>query len=336
MNKNSLDLLRLVAAAMVLYSHQYALLGLPEPSFMGWNSFGGAGVTIFFFLSGFLVSTSWDRDPHVKRFFVRRSLRIFPGLWLVVFLTVFLLGPLLTVLSPGDYFTSRTTLRYLGTAALVSTNVLPGLFAHNPVPFVVNGSLWTLPVEFLCYCTVALIGLIQLAIRGRQGLVLGVSLLGVVMVATYGPRLIGDNFTPHLEMVADFWWGVFYGYCMKAPKERLGKALAALAMLGFAVLGPRAFERTAMLACAAVLVHTAMRISAGARLTEYFGDMSYGVYIFAFPVQQLAIHWGRNHGWSFMTYLAGTGTVTLALAYLSWHLVEKRALLLKPKKAQMP
>ena len=336
MNKNSLDLLRLVAATMVLFSHQYALLGLPEPSFMGWNSFGGAGVTIFFFLSGFLVSNSWDRDPSVKRFFVRRSLRIFPGLWLVVFLTVFLLGPLLTELSPGDYFTSRTTLRYLGTAALVSTNLLPGLFAHNPVPFVVNGSLWTLPVEFLCYCTVALAGLILLAIRIRQGLLLGVSLLGAVTVATYGPRLIGDHFTPHLEMVADFWWGVFYAYCMKAPKDRLGMALAVLAMFGFAVLGPRALERTAMLACAALLVHTAMRISAGAKLTDYFGDMSYGMYIFAFPVQQLGIHLGRDQGWSFTSYLAGTLMGTLALAYLSWHLVEKRALLLKPIRAQIP
>ena len=61
-NKNSLDLLRLVAAAMVLYSHQYALLGLAEPAFISWDTIGRAGVTIFFFLSGYLVWSSWDRD----------------------------------------------------------------------------------------------------------------------------------------------------------------------------------------------------------------------------------------------------------------------------------
>lgn len=336
MHKNSFDLLRLAAALMVLYSHQYALLGLPEPSFMGWNSLGGAGVTIFFFLSGFLVSTSWERDPDLKRFFVRRSLRIFPGLWVVFFLSVFLVGPLFTVLAPGDYFTSRTTLRYLGTAALLSTNTLPGLFPDNPMPFVVNGSLWTLPVEFLCYCTVAVAGLIMVAFKDKQGLLLGVSLLGVVLVATYGPLVIGDFFTPHLEMVADFWWGVFYGYCLKEPKERLGLILAALALIGFAVLGPRAVERTAMLACAALLVHAASRISAGARVTDHFGDMSYGVYIFAFPVQQLGIQWGRVHDWGFTTYLSVSLVVTLGLAYMSWHGVEKRALLLKPKRALVP
>lgn len=49
MNKNSLDLLRLLASTMVLFSHQFALMGLSEPQFMGWNTWGGAGVTIFFF-----------------------------------------------------------------------------------------------------------------------------------------------------------------------------------------------------------------------------------------------------------------------------------------------
>jgi len=68
--KNSLDLLRLVAATFVLFSHQYALLGQPESSFFGWISFGGAGGgTIFFFLSGVLVWSSWARDPDRGAFF---------------------------------------------------------------------------------------------------------------------------------------------------------------------------------------------------------------------------------------------------------------------------
>ena len=77
---NSLDLLRLGAATLVLYSHQLALLMGPDPSFFGWNTFGGEGVTIFFFLSGMLVWSSWDRDPDWGRFFRRRALRIFLAL----------------------------------------------------------------------------------------------------------------------------------------------------------------------------------------------------------------------------------------------------------------
>ena len=149
--KNSLDLLRLVAATLVLYSHQHVLTGLAEPSFFGWNTFGGAGVTIFFFLSGLLVWSSWERDPDARRFFMRRSLRIFPALWVVVLASVFLLGPALSSLSVPEYFSASATWRYLSTAILVVHNFLPGVFIDNPYPLAVNGSLWTLPVEFLCY-----------------------------------------------------------------------------------------------------------------------------------------------------------------------------------------
>lgn len=340
-NRNSLDLLRLVAATMVLYSHQYALLGLTEPSFMGWTSFGGAGVTIFFFLSGFLVATSWERDPDLKRFFARRSLRIFPALWVVLFLSVFLIGPAFTALSLGDYFSSKTTWRYMGTVALVSTNTLPGLFVDNPMPLVVNGSLWTLAVEFLCYCTVAVAGWLLLSMPRKKELLLGVSLIAVVLVASYGPLVIGVFFVPHLEMVAVFWWGVFYAYWVNrthtnAHSRRLAAALAAVAFLGFALLGPRGFERAAMLACATLLVHLCLHNAAGAKLTDYLGDLSYGVYIFAFPVQQLGVQWGRSHSWSFEVYLSVSLMATLGLAYLSWHWVEKPALLLKPKTVQIP
>ena len=205
--KNSLDLLRLGAAIMVLYSHQYALLGLAEPAFLGLNSFGGVGVALFFFLSGFLVSASWERDPDIVRFFTRRSLRIFPGLWFVFVLSFFLLGPLLTTLPLDDYFSSTTTWRYLGTAALVSSNVLPGVFADNPMPLVINGSLWSLPVEFLCYGTVAALGLMPRVITMNRDVSLGVALVGVMVAATYGPPIIGVSLWPHLEMVAMFWWG---------------------------------------------------------------------------------------------------------------------------------
>jgi peptidoglycan/LPS O-acetylase OafA/YrhL len=330
MNKNSLDLLRLIAATMVLFSHQYALLGLAEPSFLGWNTFGGAGVAIFFFLSGFLVWSSWDRDPNAKRFFQRRSLRIFPALWFVCLLSVFVMGPLMTILPAGDYLRSPSTWRYLTTALLVSPNTLPGLFPENPMPLVVNGSLWTLPVEFLCYLTVAVTGWVLIALKRARGPWLGLCLLGVVVAASFGPLFVGTRFAPHWEMVALFWWGVYYGHCLKGPKQWLDLALAVLALVGFAMLGPRGFERTAMLVFVVLLVHLARTVPVGARLTDRLGDLSYGVYIFAFPVQQIGVQYGRVMGWSFPIYFAVSMVVTFVLAYVSWHAVEKKALRFKP------
>jgi peptidoglycan/LPS O-acetylase OafA/YrhL len=329
--KNSFDLLRLFAAALVLYSHQHALLGLVEPELFNWTTIGGVGVSIFFFVSGFLVWLSWARDPDLKRFFIRRSLRIFPALWFVVLITVLVLGPIFSRLAPADYFASFESWRYLSAALLVVWRGLPGVFAGNPLPSAVNGSLWTLPVEFLCYVSVALVGCISLAPRKW---LIALSLGLAVLAAAFGPLLLGTRFVPHLEMVAFFWWGVMYGYVQKRPEAEL-KSWAAgigLAFMAFLVLGSHGVERTGMLAFAVALVVTAQHVSWGSRVTDRLGDLSYGMYIFAFPVQQIVVELGRDRGWTFATHLSWSFLVTIALAYMSWHALEKRALRFKPHR----
>jgi peptidoglycan/LPS O-acetylase OafA/YrhL len=335
--KNSLDLLSLVAASLVLFSHQYALMGQVEPLFFGWTTFGGAGVTIFFLLSGMLVWSSWERDSDVRRFFVRRSLRIFPALWLVVFSTLFLLGPVFSTLALSDYFSKIETWSYLARAIMVTENFLPGIFANNPIPFVVNGSLWTLPVEYMCYFTVAALGSVT---WGSRHVMIALGLVLAVLLASYAPLVLGLHFVSHFEMIAAFWTGVYYAGVIQsnwkeksnyiALNQALSWGLGALALLGFSLWGDRGFERSAMLLCAALLVQVALKFSAGAKLTDRLGDVSYGVYIFAFPVQQIVVHWGRGASWSFGVSLALSFVLTGVLAFASWHLLEKQALRFKP------
>lgn len=322
--RNSLDLLRLMAAILVLYSHQYALSGLPEPSFFGWNSFGGAGVTIFFFLSGMLVWTSWERDSNCRRFFLRRSLRIFPALWVVVLVSIFLLGPLLSMLPVGAYFAEPGTWRYLSTALLVTRNALPGVFSDNPYPGVVNGSLWTLPVEFLCYISVAVFGSIKVVSKSA---LIAANLILVALLATYASLVTGTRFSPHFEMLAVFWFGAFYGYCLAhSPSEiqnpRPTIFLVAIAFLIFLLLGSRGTERFAMLCFAAIAVHFALKYSFGAKFTGYLGDLSYGVYIFAFPIQQIVVHLDRDASLGFYNSFCISFIGTMTCAYASWHIVE--------------
>lgn len=329
--KNSFDLLRLFAAALVLYSHQHVLLGLAEPELFGWTTLGGVGVSIFFFLSGLLVWSSWARDPDLKRFFVRRSLRIFPALWLVVFVTVFLAGPVLSREPPAAYFGSTQTWQYLSTAILSTEYVLPGVFVDNPFAFIINGSLWTLRVEFLCYVSVAMIGCVAL---GRKNWLMALSLCVAVLAAAFGQLVLGSRFVSHLEMVAFFWWGVVYGYVSERPRsEYRGWALwLGLVFLAFLWLGTRGAERAGVLVVAAVLVITAQHTPWGSRLTDRLGDLSYGMYIFAFPVQQIVVEHGRGRGWTFATHLCLSFLVTSVLAYVSWHVLEKRVLFFKPKR----
>ncbi|MBK9441115.1 MAG: acyltransferase [Comamonadaceae bacterium] len=331
--KNSLDLLRLLAASLVLYSHQHVLLGLPDPSFFGWNSFGGAGVSIFFFLSGFLVWSSWARDANLRRFFQRRALRIFPALLVLVVATVFCFGPILSDLSLPAYFAATETWRYLSIGDMVILRGLPGVFANNPYPHVMNGSLWTLPVEIFSYVSVALLGCIR-AVRTGWSVLAGFSL--ALLIAAVGTDLAGERFVTHFEMVALFWWGVLYAYLSKKltiSKTQLPPigAVVALGLAVFFVSSPRGLERTAMLLFAAGLVIFARRFTAGAHLTDRLGDLSYGMYIFAFPVQQWLVEVGRSRGWPFLVYLSLSFLLTSTLAYASWHLIEKRALGFKPR-----
>ena len=330
--KNSLDALRLVAAGLVLYSHQHVLLGLNDPSFFGWSSFGGAGVSIFFFLSGTLVWSSWQRDPALGRVFKRRSLRIFPALWVLVALTVFCLGPVFTRLPIDEYLSSLGTWRYLTTALLLVRYELFGVFADNMYPLVVNGSLWTLPVEFLCYTLVAGFGWWFRAHPSRAvTLGLGLALMGSVLGAShFGPR-----FVMHFEMAAFFWWGVVYQHLsdqsLHADRLPWGALLGVVVgLLVFWLGSARGVERTALLLFAAGCVVWAQHWQGAASLTQRVGDLSYGLYIFAFPVQQSLAQAGQGLNWSFGLSFGLSLFATAALAWISWHLIEKRALRFKP------
>lgn len=332
-HKNSLDALRLLAAGLVLYSHQHVLFGRADPSFFGLSSFGGAGVAIFFFLSGTLVWSSWQRDPDPVRFFWRRCLRIFPALWVVVLLSVFCLGPALTQLPAPVYWSSSVTWQYLSTAALVVRYELPGVFTNGAYPNVVNGSLWTLPVEFLCYVLVAGLGWV---FGRRSSHAVGVGVVLALAGAVWGAAQFGSRFVAHFEMAAFFWWGVLYQYlrALPVPGTRLrglGLSAVGLALLVFALASNRGLERTGLLVFAAAMVWLAQHWAGAARLTERLGDLSYGMYIFAFPVQQTLAFTLRERGESWGMSLMASVLLTGTLAALSWHLVEKRALRLKPQ-----
>jgi peptidoglycan/LPS O-acetylase OafA/YrhL len=333
-HRNSLDLLRLAAATMVLYSHQFSLTGKSEPLFLGLNTYGGAGVTMFFLLSGVLVQRSWASDPNLIRFFTRRGLRIFPGLMVVVLVSVFLLGPLVSTHMPRDYFSAGQTYQYLLTVVLSNSWYLPGVFLANPYPGAVNGSLWTLPVEFFCYTSVAIVGLVPWATQNSR---IMLSLFLAVIAVPIGGILFGHRFAPHFQMLATFWVGVALAALFSEsqyPSHRRGLfwLCFSLCIIALSYSSDRAWTHVLMLCFAASLVGLAFIFDWGARLTGPLGDLSYGVYIYAFPVQQTVVYLGLGRGWSFEWHLVLSVLATYGLAWLSWHVVEKPALRIKPKQ----
>ena len=159
---NNFDAVRIIAALAVLVSHHYALTAQAEPSFLGLHTWGGMAVIVFFVISGYLVTSSWYNDPSFLRFSQRRILRIWPALAVVVVLTAYGLGALVTSLPLMEYWTHRATLDYFLTLKMNVHFMLPGVFTNNPYAHGVNGSLWTIPLEVRCYVVMAIAGLLGL------------------------------------------------------------------------------------------------------------------------------------------------------------------------------
>jgi peptidoglycan/LPS O-acetylase OafA/YrhL len=328
--ENNFDFVRLVAAFLVLYSHQFALMKMPEPNFYGHYSFGGVGVLIFFSISGYLVAQSWFADPNVVRFAIKRVLRIWPALVVVVVLTAYVLGAFVTRLPLWEYLSHRATLDYLLNIILTPVYVLPGVFEENPYARGVNGSLWTIPIEVRCYAVLGFLGFLGL-LRHRLMLLI---FCGAYIV-WYGFNGAPD-FSGNIKYGRDFSAYFLAGaalYCLRnvwADRRLLFSMVFFLIGCGFWFLG---FKYAAVLIALPVLV-----IAFGLSSTPFFrrfarwGDVSYGVYLYAFPVQQTVIYIFFPHigfyGAMFMAVL-----LTTVLAFASWHWIEKRALQLKPVRS---
>ncbi len=158
---NLFDLLRLIAATLVIYSHSYPLLGITPPDIvtriLPFTNGGTLGVWIFFIISGYL-NTKSIKNNNAFAFLINRSLRIFPGLVVALLFSIFVIGPLCTNLPMSDYFINHKTWQYIHQNLFLSPNyILPGVFDGNRFKSVVNGSIWTLPTEALLYLTLPLI-----------------------------------------------------------------------------------------------------------------------------------------------------------------------------------
>jgi len=332
-NTNSFDLLRLVAAVLVVISHQFALLGKAEPHVFGNTTLGFFGVIIFFVLSGWLISQSWVRDPEPRRFLLKRCLRIFPALLVIVLFTVLVIGPITTSLSFSEYLKEPLTWNYLRTALLNVQHYLPGVFENLPYRGVVNGSLWTLPIEFVMYLTVLGAGIIGLFDKKYLAATL-LPLAGLVVFF-----IAKDNYVLTLgaECAYVFWFGVNFGFWTKSDqKQRTIQYCFTLMSLVILLLQKESFLFSVNIFVAFGLIVAANEFSICANLVKKFGDCSYGIYIYSFLLQQTLLTYLLKYQFSFEIYLGISLFFILIFSWISWHLIEKKALKFKPKRAMRP
>lgn len=324
---NNLNLLRMIAALAVLVSHAWPItLGRsavePLEPILG-RTLGEVAVTVFFGLSGFLVAGSWCRAPDPLRFADRRLRRILPGLWVALGLTALVMGPLVTTLGATDYFNDPGTWRFLLRNGLLMPVVpdLPEVFAELPYP-AAAGSIWTLHYEMLCYGGLLIAGMAGAFASRRQSLRwLLFYLVLYTSLAAFGGA---DGLPARIEHLGTLSLPFVLGAAAWVWRDRIGAGhLIGLAAAGggAAATGAPGSEAALTLAIVSAALWTAFVPAGPVRRYNRVGDYSYGVYIYAFPVQVLVQHVAGPDEPATNALLALPPT--LGLAVLSWHLVER-------------
>lgn len=325
---NNLNLMRLVAAALVALSHSYLIVngeGSSQPlADLTGFTLGYHAVNIFFVVSGFLVIRSWHRSSSLTHFGAARAVRILPALIVCVVITALMVMPFASSLSLWAYFTSPQTLAYVPlTASLVTPDaILPGVFETNPVPFEVNGSLWTLRYEIVCYAALAVLGMLGVFSSRLKMLAVFAVLSAPLIVLSFMPTLLAD-ITPVQHLVR---FGLCFGLGVLAHELRdtiplHWSGVVALLATAVATHGTALFPVSLYVFVAYGSLWFAFIPEGSVRKFNQFGDISYGLYIYAFPVQQLLIF--QLPALGPLELFVATLAITIPVATLSWLWIEQ-------------
>jgi peptidoglycan/LPS O-acetylase OafA/YrhL len=331
---NHFNLIRLAAALVVLGAHGGTMLDVAffaEPVIHSYGIFiGTVAVHVFFIVSGFLVTGSLFNRGSLTAFVWARFLRIFPGLWAMLLITVFGVGLAMTRLSAADYLTSLEVYRYFGRCATVVTGMawsLPGVFEENILPNKVNGSLWTIAVEWRLYEYLAMSWLLLAVVakyrKNYRKSVIRVA-FPLVALALFAYIAAGHRDDGGAANAFLFFAGsTIYLWGDRIP-VRLATAPALAAVLALALLDRNAFYFVYLLVLPPILLTLAYAPGRTALRFNAYGDYSYGVYIYAFPIQQTLI--ALYPGISWLTLTLASAILSLSMAVLSWRYVESPAL----------
>lgn len=330
--KNSFDFLRLFAAALVVFSHSFALSGNGNSNI---GSLGALGVWIFFILSGYLISKSWDQYPRFNVFFAKRILRIFPGLIVAVLVTIVVSALFFSSLPLREFFFSQTTISYLNNIFLFNTTfTLPGgVFESNPYPNAVNGSIWTLAYEFTMYIVIALIGVFNIYKKVspfKIWLLLFALLVAMLVIGKqhFAIAVFYLDITQLLPWALMFFSGVLMHKYEKKIKLNTVLGIVLIALFALILLYT---PDIAPLAAATMLAYGLFAIGRHGTMSwiSKYGDFSYGVYIYSFPIQQMIVAvTGTTNTYKLF---ALSIVLSVIVAALSWHFIESKALKLKDK-----
>lgn len=324
--KNNFDLIRLVLATTVFLVHTEKLAEFPVYGYITNFLNSSIAVYAFFIVSGFLIFMSYDNNTSIKSFFKKRFLRIFPG-YAFVILTVSLSGVILSTYSSADYF-SYDWLRYI-FVNLITLNfmqpTLPGVFTENPL-YAANGALWTIKIEIMFYASVPLIGLLLRRYSTATILIL-LYLLSIVYyeffiyMGAHTDKAVYFLLAKQLPgQLAFFVSGALLYYYFDHFKKY---ALIYLISSIFFFISYKYYNIWIFFpfSLAFIVIYIATIFKYLGNFGKY-GDFSFGIYIWHFPIIQIFVNYNLLATYPILGTVVLLLTV-LVLAVLSWKFIEK-------------
>lgn len=325
---NNFDFLRLIMALSVFFYHSFALTAVADFKVLTYFFSGTVAVNCFYILSGFLIFMSYEKTSTLKTYAKKRSARIVPAYVLVVVFSS-LAGLILTTLPVNEYF-SFQWLKYL-TANLLTLNfiepTLPGVFTDNKLS-AVNGALWTIKIEIMFYIAVPFI----VYLNRKKSPIIVLTILYVLSIIYYKVLFLLHQKTGILlyrqfylllpGSLCFFVSGGLLYYYFDVFKANATKYLIG-AIIGWLVFKYFNFYYLMPISLAVIVVYVALIFKYLGNFAR-FGDLSYGIYIWHFPIIQTLIYF-----YLYENPLLGF-SLSLILVFLfsfaSWHLIEKRFL----------
>ena len=331
-HKNNFDFLRFLLAIFVIITHSFALKGMLENK--EWLlaitdnqlSFSAIGLSGFFTISGYFIYVSLMRSENLKIYFKKRILRIFPGLFVILLLTLlvipFLYNGDISLLNNSSYWTYLP--RNLSLYGFQGT--VTGVFDNMPYHSI-NGSLWTIQYEFSLYVGLVLLFFIK-PFKKLQLFATTVLLVLMILLYRFNFNNIYDSQVLQILGIHVLNLGGFFvaGTVLAQLNFKKWKHSTVFIITAILIVASLYFgfynQIKHILFPVCIMSLGFMPIKLLQRFSDY-GDASYGIYIYAFPIQQILIYYIDLE---LVEFIVCSILLSILMGYISWHLVEKRAL----------
>ncbi|ESU20799.1 hypothetical protein FCR2A7T_11130 [Flavobacterium cauense R2A-7] len=344
LHNNNFDFLRLIFALFVIVSHSYPLSGIENCDALceltnGQMHFSYIGIKGFFIISGYLIFQSLNRSKGIVDYYWKRVLRLFPALLVVLLLTI-LLAPLVYENSTVSYFSNETVWSYFynNLSLYRMQYAIDGVFEKNPYGPAINGSLWSICYEFTMYIILSGLFLFRNNKTIVKVLVVTLFLSFLMLTVFFEDKLHRNLFYMDVSLFVNL--GLFFlgGVILSVFEYEKNKNSTLINTISLLIVIISIVTEKYFSVIQFIFIPLLI-IGLGIKSTKYInsvsssvGDLSYGIYIYGFPVQQTLMYFFKLDYINLMLYAS---IISVVFAYFSWHLVEKKALKFKKIKPQL-